>query len=168
MRTMLESLPPSVLELRVHVRVYEVAVLDSLEAVLLQPFGVLCVQQSPGNSAGPEVDIGAPAPLVRDGLLDRHVRDLQTAPGDKDAIVAVCGKCDAALAPSNKLIRAEADQAKGLPHDLPKPDRDRARAAPRRRTARCHELTGGAAHRRGPWRVVLGGQARPRYSIAKR
>jgi hypothetical protein len=91
-------------------------VLDSLEAVLLQPFGVLCVQQSPGNSAGPEVDIGAPAPLVRDGLLDRHVRDLQAAPGDKDAIVAVCGKCDTALAPSNKLIRAEADQAKGLPH----------------------------------------------------
>ena len=34
--------------------------LDSLEAVLLQPLCVLCFQQSPGNSAGSEVDVAAP------------------------------------------------------------------------------------------------------------
>ena len=59
LRAVLERLPARILELRAHIGVHEVAVLDPLEAVLLQPFGVLCFQQSPGNSACPEVDVAA-------------------------------------------------------------------------------------------------------------
>jgi len=59
LRAVLERLPARILELRAHVGVHEVTVLDPLEAVLLQPLGVLCFQQSPGNSAGPEVDVAA-------------------------------------------------------------------------------------------------------------
>jgi hypothetical protein len=43
-------------------------------------------------------------------------------PGEaRGAHVALCGKCDAELAPGNRLIPAETDQANGLPHDPRKP-----------------------------------------------
>ncbi len=57
LRAILERLSARVFELRAHVRVDEVAVLDSLEPVLLEKRSVLCVQQSSGNSACPEVDL---------------------------------------------------------------------------------------------------------------
>jgi len=56
-------------------------VLDPLEPVLLENRCVLCVQQSPGDSAGPEVDV-APS-LVRDRPLDRHIGDLEPSSWDE-------------------------------------------------------------------------------------
>ena len=48
--------------------------LDPLEAVPFQELCVLCLQQSPCDSAGPEVDVALS--LFADRLLNRHVRDL--------------------------------------------------------------------------------------------
>ena len=70
----LDRLAACVLELRAHVGVDEIARLDPLEPVLLEPFRVLCLQQSASDSARPEVDV--PPAFLADGLLDRHVGDL--------------------------------------------------------------------------------------------
>lgn len=59
---------------RAGVGVDQVARLDALEAVMLEPGGVLCFQQSACDSTGPEVDVAAA--LLADGLLDRHVCEL--------------------------------------------------------------------------------------------
>src|SRR6266700_2604631 len=53
----LDRLPAGVLELRAGVGGHKVAGLDSLEPVFLEELRVLCLQQSPGYSAGPEVDV---------------------------------------------------------------------------------------------------------------
>ncbi len=65
------GLAPGVLEGRAGVGVHQIAGLDPLEAVLFQEAGVLCFQQSTGNSAGPEVDVALA--LLGDGALDRDV-----------------------------------------------------------------------------------------------
>jgi len=70
----LERLASRVFELGAHVGGDEVAALDSLEAVSFEDLDVLCFQQSPGYSAGPEIDV-APA-FLADRLLDRHVGEL--------------------------------------------------------------------------------------------
>ena len=57
----------------------EVAALDPLESVPLEELCVLCFQQSPGDSAGPEVDVAFA--FLADGLLDCDVRDLEPAAG---------------------------------------------------------------------------------------
>ncbi len=75
----LDRLPTRVLELRAHVGGDEVAGFDSLETVLLQQLLVLCIQQSPGNSAGPEVDVAAARLAHR--VLNRHVGDLDAPAG---------------------------------------------------------------------------------------
>ena len=74
MRAVLERLLTRVLERRLCVGGDEVAGLDRLEAVPLQELCVLCLQQSAGNSAGPEVDVASP--LLGHGILDRHIGDL--------------------------------------------------------------------------------------------
>src|SRR5207249_12333185 len=48
--------------------------LDPLEPVPFQKLCVLCLQQSAGNSAGPEVDVASP--LFADRTLDGYVGDL--------------------------------------------------------------------------------------------
>src|SRR6266542_5236148 len=73
----LDRLAARVLELRAGVSRDEVAGLDSREPVALEVRGVLCFQQSAGNSAGPEVDVAAP--LLADRVLDRDVGDLNPA-----------------------------------------------------------------------------------------
>src|SRR2546423_1748723 len=72
----LDRFPPGVLELRARVGRHEVAGLDPLEPVFLEERGVLCLQQSPGNSAGPEVDV-APS-LLAHRLLNRDVGHLNS------------------------------------------------------------------------------------------
>jgi hypothetical protein len=57
----------------------QVAGLDALEAVMREPVGVLCFQQSTGNSTGPEVDIASA--FLTDGTLDGDVCELQAAAG---------------------------------------------------------------------------------------
>jgi hypothetical protein len=47
--------------------------------VALEQSGVLCFQQSAGNSASPEIDLSSP--FLRDGVLDRDVSDLDSAAG---------------------------------------------------------------------------------------
>src|SRR5207245_11539866 len=79
----LDRLAARVLELRAHVRRDQVAGLDPLEPVPLQHFLVLCLQQSTGNSAGPEVDVAAA--LLADRILDRDVRELHPSTGPEDA-----------------------------------------------------------------------------------
>jgi hypothetical protein len=58
-RTELLSLAARVLERRARVRLDQITCLDPFEAVTLEEPTVLCLQQSPGNSAGPEVDVSA-------------------------------------------------------------------------------------------------------------
>ena len=65
------GLASGVLEDRAGVGVDQIAGLYPLEAVLLEEAGVLCFQQSAGNSAGPEVDVALA--LLGDGALDRDV-----------------------------------------------------------------------------------------------
>jgi len=72
------GLTAGVLERRARVGLDQVTGLDPLEAVALKQPCVLCLQQSAGNSAGPEVDV-APA-FFGDRGLDGHVGDLD-APG---------------------------------------------------------------------------------------
>jgi hypothetical protein len=62
----------------------ELARLDLLEAVSFENLAVLCLQQSARNSAGPQVDV--PPALLRDGVLDRHVGDLDAAAGAENAV----------------------------------------------------------------------------------
>src|SRR6266511_2279632 len=73
-RSELQRFPARVLELRAHVGRDEVAGLDPLEPVPLQNLPVLCFQQSPGNSTGPEIDVSPP--LLAHRLLNRDVCDL--------------------------------------------------------------------------------------------
>ncbi len=61
----------------------EVAGLAPLEPVLLEEAGVLCFQQSAGNSASPEVDV-APA-FLGDRALARDVGELEAASRSQDA-----------------------------------------------------------------------------------
>jgi hypothetical protein len=75
----LERLPACVFEFGAHVGVDQVAGLDAFEAVPFESGCVLCLQQSAGNSAGPEVDVTFA--FLADGLLDRHVGDLDPAAG---------------------------------------------------------------------------------------
>ncbi len=79
----LECLASRVLELGAHVGRDEVSALDSLEAVSFEDLDVLCFQQSPGYSAGPEIDV-SPA-FLADGRLDRHVGDLDPTARAEDA-----------------------------------------------------------------------------------
>ena len=51
--------------------------LDPLEAVPLECRCVLSIQESPGDSAGPEVDVATA--LLADRRLDRDVRQLNAA-----------------------------------------------------------------------------------------
>ena len=74
-----QRLAARVLELGAHVGVDQVAGLDAFESVPFEPCCVLCLQQSPGNSAGPQVDV--PPAFFADGLLDRHVGDLDATAG---------------------------------------------------------------------------------------
>jgi hypothetical protein len=78
-----DCLPPRVFELRAHVGRNEVAGLDSLEAMPLQNLCVLCFQQSPGNSAGPEINVSAT--FFADRILDGHVGDLHPPAGAEHA-----------------------------------------------------------------------------------
>jgi hypothetical protein len=73
----LDRLAAGVLELGACVGRDEVAGLDPLEPVFLEELRVLCLQQSPGYSAGPEVDVAPP--FLTHRVLDRHVRDLNPA-----------------------------------------------------------------------------------------
>jgi hypothetical protein len=60
------------------VGLHEIAALDPLEAVPLEKPCVLCLQQSSGNSAGPEIDL-SPS-FLGDRILDRHIGDLDATP----------------------------------------------------------------------------------------
>jgi len=75
----LGRLAPGVLELGAGVGGDEVAGLDPLEPVPLQKLCVLCLQQSTGDSAGPEIDVATT--LLADRALDRHIGDLHPAAG---------------------------------------------------------------------------------------
>jgi hypothetical protein len=82
-RAELDCLSSRVFELRPHVRGNEVSALDPLEPVSLQNLGVLCFQQSTGNSAGPEIDVSPT--FFADRILDGHVGDLHPSSWAKDA-----------------------------------------------------------------------------------
>jgi hypothetical protein len=82
-RAELDCLSSRVFELRAHVCGNEVSALDPLEPVSLQNLRVLCFQQSPGNSAGPEIDVAAT--FFADRFLDGHVGDLHPSSWAKDA-----------------------------------------------------------------------------------
>src|SRR5687767_15218860 len=58
-RPILLRLPARVFEDGLGVGLHEIAGLDPLEAVTLEKPCVLCLQQSSGNSAGPEVDLSS-------------------------------------------------------------------------------------------------------------
>jgi hypothetical protein len=72
-----------IFELRAHICRDEIAVLDVDEAVSLEGFCVLSVQESAGDSASPEVDV--PLPLLGYGALDRDIRDLDPSSGSEHA-----------------------------------------------------------------------------------
>ena len=82
-RAELDRFPPSIFELRAHIRSNEVAALDPLEPMPLQNLRVLCFQQSAGNSAGPEIDVSPT--FFADRFLDGHVGDLHPSSWAKDA-----------------------------------------------------------------------------------
>ena len=75
------GLTAGVLERRARVGLDQVTGLDPLEAVALKQPCVLCLQQSAGNSAGPEVDVAPP--FLGDRGLDGHVGDLDE-PGGRE------------------------------------------------------------------------------------
>ena len=80
----LQRLLARVLELRTHVGIDEVSVLDPLEPVSLQKLPVLCIQQSAGNSGRPELDLALA--LLRYRPLNRHVGELDATAGPKHTV----------------------------------------------------------------------------------
>ena len=76
--------------------------LDPLEAVPLECRYILCVQQSSGNSTGPEVDLATA--LLRHGLLDRDIGDLDSPAGYEHSID---------LTEDGVLVRDQIDDAVG-------------------------------------------------------
>ena len=75
--------PAGVFERRAGVGVDQVADLDVDESVAQQAALVLCFQQSPGNSTGPQVDVALP--FLRHRALDGDVGKLDAATGSQHA-----------------------------------------------------------------------------------
>jgi hypothetical protein len=84
--TELECLAARVFELGAHVHVDQVAGLDALEAVPFKSVCVLCLQQSAGYSARPEVDVAAA--FLAERILDRYVGDLDPPAVDEHLGIA--------------------------------------------------------------------------------
>src|SRR5881396_845346 len=76
------GLPAGVLECRPGVGVDQVAGLDVSEPIAQESALVLCLQQSPGDSTGPQVDVSAAR--FRDGPLDRDVGQLDAPTRSED------------------------------------------------------------------------------------